>query len=71
MKIIIITDSPTTFCGVIPGIKPNDPPKNSVAGTKITPPPNPTNAPTTPESKPMIAKIIYSILTLLQICLIA
>jgi hypothetical protein len=44
----MITDKPTTFCGVIPGINPRVPPKNSVAGTKITPPPSPTRAPMTP-----------------------
>ncbi len=56
VKIIITTDNPTTFWGVISGIIPKFNPTNNVAGTNIMPPPSPTSAPTKPENSAIMTK---------------
>ena len=57
MKIIMITDKPTTRCGVMSGKKPKLIPKKSVTGIKITPPPNPTNEPNIPAQSAMMEEV--------------
>ncbi|MNH35017.1 hypothetical protein D3C79_956650 [compost metagenome] len=70
MKIIITTDKPTTFCGVISGIIPRFKPMYNVAGTKTIPPPSPTNEPIRPANNAMMTNKINSIIVPLQTCLI-
>ena len=62
-----MTDKPTIFCGVSSGIIPCEIQKYSNAGTRITPPPNPTNAPIIPEQSEKNKIIAYVMCHLPQI----